>query len=102
MLATLRGIRPSQEQFSTEKHTLLIFNDSKVDVRTFSNFREAIAEYFELERSSDSETNVVLVAADDPESVRFGFKNYFSDAREFVRLMEEVLEWATSPTSITL
>ena len=48
-------------------------------------------EYFRLERESAEEIDVVLVAADDPESVRFGFKNYFSDAKDFVDYVTEAL-----------
>jgi putative GTP pyrophosphokinase len=73
-------------------HTLLIFDErtDNVDVKTFSDFRLAIAEYFRLERERADNTDVVLVAADDSESVRFGFKNYFSDAREFVGFMDQI------------
>lgn len=90
MIRTLRGIQPSQQEFDSSKHTLLIFDETtdKVEVKTFSDFRKAISEYFRLEREAADDRDVVLVAADDPESVRFGFKNYFSDAREFVDLMD--------------
>jgi putative GTP pyrophosphokinase len=92
MIRTLRGIQPSQQQFDTSRHTLLIFDETSENVKviTFSDFRKAIAEYFRLEREKIEGTDVVLVAADDPESVRFGFKNYFSDAKEFVAMMDKV------------
>lgn len=94
MMRTLRGIQPSQQEFDTSKHTLLLFdeNSDSISVLTFSDFRKAIAEYFRLEREKADGTDVVLVAADDPESVRFGFKNYFSDAKEFVALMDKVCD----------
>jgi len=88
MLRTLRGIRPSDADFRSQKHTLLIYKDDQEEVAviTFSNFRDAVSEYFRLER--ETADDIVLVAADDSESVRFGFKNYFSDAREFVSLID--------------
>jgi ppGpp synthetase/RelA/SpoT-type nucleotidyltranferase len=93
MLKTLQGIQPSQEKFDTSRNTLLIFNEENetVEVRTFFEFRKAIEAYFEIERTKSADTDVVLVAADDPDSVRFGFKNYFSDAREFVTLVSEAM-----------
>lgn len=94
MLKTLQGIQPSQEKFDTSRNTLLIFNEENetVEVRTFYEFRKAIEAYFEIERTKSPDTDVVLVAADDPDSVRFGFKNYFSDAREFVTLVSDAIE----------
>lgn len=93
MLATLDGIQPNDENFSSERNTLLIFNNEtgETDVLVFHNFRDAVQKYFTLERESAEEIDVVLVAADDPESVRFGFKNYFSDARDFVNYIQEAL-----------
>ena len=92
MLKTLRGIQPSQTAFDPSKHTILIFDEKtdNIEVLTFSDFRLAIAEYFRLEREKIEKTDIVLVAADDPDSVRFGFRNYFSDARDFVRLMDQI------------
>ncbi len=91
MLRTLRGIQPSDPEFKSSKHTLLIHTEdlleSSTQVRTYDTFKKAVSEYFRLERETNSD--VVLVAADDSESVRFGFKNYFSDATEFVRLIDE-------------
>jgi len=91
MLSTLAGIQPNDENFPDERNTLLIYNDEtgETEVLTFSIFRDAVREYFRLERETPDEIDVVLVAADDQESVRFGFKNYFSDARDFVDLMRE-------------
>lgn len=94
MLLTLEGIQPHDENFPSERNTLLIFDENidEVEVRTFSSFKDAVQEYFMLERQLDSEKDIVLVAADDPESVRFGFKNYFSDARDFVDYMRRAYD----------
>lgn len=90
MLNTLRGVQASEEAFDTSRNTLLIFDEARgeTEVRTYSDFRTAVKEYFELERTKEVDQDVVLVAADDAESVRFGFKNYFSDATEFVSLID--------------
>lgn len=91
MLQTLKGVQPSADEFEASRNTLLIFDENLdvVEVESFVDFRTAVSAYFELERTKGPTVDVVLVAADDPESVRFGFKNYFSDAREFVSLVEE-------------
>lgn len=91
MLGTLRGVQPSDQQFEENRHTLLIINQNTdaVEVLVYPDFRTAIGEYFKIEREKGNDIDVVLVAADDSESVRFGFKNYFSDAREFVTLVDE-------------
>lgn len=94
MLRTLEGVKPAQDDFEFDKHTLLIFNqqDQTTQVQSFKNFRDAVNEYFRIERQRDSNMDTVLVAADDGESVRFGFSNYFSDAREFVSLINRAIE----------
>jgi hypothetical protein len=43
---------------------------------------------FELEKEFP-DSDVVLVRADTSDDVRLAFRNYFSDARDFIRLMEE-------------
>jgi hypothetical protein len=35
------------------------------------------------------EYDIVLVKADTSDEVRLAFKNYFSDARDFIKLVEE-------------
>lgn len=96
MLRTLAGIQPSKSEFSYDRHTLLISGEREgepfIEIQTFSDFRKAVGVYFELERSKEQNVDVVLVAAEDAESVRFGFKNYFSDAREFVGLLQTALD----------
>jgi len=94
MLRTLRGVQPSEEAFGADRNTLLIFNEElgETEVKTFSDFRDAVRVYFELERTKAPETDIVLVAADDAQSVRFGFQNYFSDATEFVYLVEQACQ----------
>ncbi|WP_282127543.1 RelA/SpoT domain-containing protein [Roseobacter litoralis] len=93
MLSTLAGIQPNDENFPAERNTLLIFNNEtgETEVLVFQNFRDAVQNYFKLERESADGIDVVLVAADDPESVRYGFKNYFSDAKDFVNYIQDAL-----------
>lgn len=92
MLSTLERIQPHESKFDASKNTLLLFDEQneRTHVRVFDDFRQAVGEYFKAEKETDY--LAVLVAADDPESVRFGFKNYFSDAREFVSLMHGIIE----------
>jgi len=43
---------------------------------------------FELEREMP-DRDIVLVRADTGDEVRIAFRNYFSDARDFIKLVED-------------
>ena len=55
---------------------------------------EALRALFELEKQLP-ERDVVLVRADSSEDVRLAFRNYFSDAREFIKFIENGCEKLT-------
>jgi len=84
----LRALNASDRKVSKNKNTILIFADGKaLEVKTYRDATDALRALFELENQFP-ERDIVLVRADTSEEVRLAFKNYFSDARDFIRLVE--------------
>lgn len=89
LLRTLRGLNAANRVVSDRRNAILIFSDTgELEIRTFRDAPDALRALFELERSMP-ERDIVLVRADTSEEVRLAFRNYFSDARDFIRLLEE-------------
>ena len=57
-------------------------------MRTFRDATDALRTLFELEKEFP-DSDVVLVRADRSDDVRLAFRNYFSDAQDFIQLMDE-------------
>ncbi len=88
LMQTLRGLHEAKGDISDKKNTILMFTPSgDLTVRSFRDATDALHELFELEKEMP-DNDIVLVRADSSEEVRTAFRNYFSDAREFVRLMD--------------
>lgn len=88
LMQTLRGLHQAKSDISDKKNTILIFNPKgELTVYSFRDATDALRELFELEREMP-QNDIVLVRADSSDEVRTAFRNYFSDAREFVRLMD--------------
>ncbi|MBU6993501.1 MAG: RelA/SpoT domain-containing protein [Ferrovum myxofaciens] len=89
LLKTLRGLNAADKAVTERKNAILIFSGSReLDVRTFRDATDALRALFELEKEFP-DSDVVLVRADTSDDVRLAFRNYFSDARDFIQLMEE-------------
>ena len=56
-------------------------------MKAYRDATEALRALFELEKEHP-ERDIVLVRADTSDEVRLAFKNYFSDARDFIQLVE--------------
>jgi len=92
LLNMLRGLNAADTAVSTKRNTILIFDMSgNLDVRTFQDAPEALRTLFELEKEGAYQ-DIVLVKADTSEEVRFAFKNYFTDASDFIEMVEEGCE----------
>lgn len=88
LLNMLRGLNTASTEVSENRNSILIFHESSdLEVKTYRSATEALAALFELEKELPG-TDIVLVKADTSEEVRFAFKNYFSDARDFISLVE--------------
>lgn len=91
LLKTLSGLDEAKSEISSKKNVILMFSRTgELEIVPFRDATEAMRRLFELEREQP-ESDIVLVRADSGEEVRLAFRNYFSDAKDFLRLMEEAL-----------
>ncbi|WP_428160695.1 hypothetical protein [Desulfobacter sp.] len=65
--------------------------DGDLEIRTYKGATEALKALFQLEKEFPN-NDIVLVKADSSEEVRYAFKNYFTDAKDFIRLLEEACQ----------
>jgi putative GTP pyrophosphokinase len=83
----LHSINTVDSEISSKKNMILVFSaDGSLEVRAFRDSPEALRALFKLE-TEFPEKDVVLVRADTSEEIRIAFKNYFSDAKEFIELI---------------
>lgn len=88
LLRTLRGLNAANREVSAKRNAILIFSSiGTLEVRSFRDATDAIRALFVLERDMPDQ-DIVLVRADTSDEVRLAFRNYFSDARDFIRLLE--------------
>lgn len=89
LLNTLRGLNAADKAVTEQRNAILIFSGSReLEVRSFRDATDALRALFELEKLFP-DSDVVLVRADTSDEVRLAFKNYFSDAGDFISLVEE-------------
>ncbi len=88
LMSMLRGLRASKGEVSNNRNAILIFKDGNpLEVKYFRDATEALRSLFELEQAMP-DRDIVLVRADTSDEVRLAFKNYFSDAQDFVSLVD--------------
>lgn len=89
LLGTLRGLNLSEATLSKNRNKILIFSESgELETKMYRNATEALKALFQLERELPGK-DIVLVRADTSDDVRYAFKNYFSDAHDFIHLVED-------------
>ncbi|HBP1034176.1 (p)ppGpp synthetase [Pseudomonas aeruginosa] len=89
LVRILTGLNSSNTKGADGKNSILIFKeDGELEIKTYKDATDAIKELFKLEKEHP-ELDIVLVKADTSEEVRIAFKNYFSDAKDFLRLLTE-------------
>jgi hypothetical protein len=89
LLRMLRGLNATDRAVSAKRNAILIMSASgELEVRTFREAPDALRALFELERDMPDH-DIVLVRADTSDEVRIAFRNYFSDARDFIKLVED-------------
>lgn len=98
LLKTFANLRRAESRRrSVRQNTLLIFmfesadSESRLEIKTYDNINKAIEEYDRLEKELGDAADIVLVKGDSEEGIRDAFRNYFSDARAFVTLMERAI-----------
>lgn len=88
LIQTLSGLSQVKTDISEKRNTILNFaEDGSLHVKSFRDATDALRALFELEKQYP-QNDIVLVRADTSDEVRLAFRNYFSDAKEFVRLIE--------------
>jgi putative GTP pyrophosphokinase len=76
------------DNVSKNRNSILIFSQSgELEIRTYRDATEALRELFKLEKEHPGQ-DIVLVKVDTSEEVRVAFKNYFSDAKDVISLVE--------------
>lgn len=89
----LRGLNAADSQVSEKRNVILILSDSEnLEMKSYANATEAIRALFEMEQANPGK-DIVLVRADTSEDVREAFRNYFSDARQFIHLVDKGCEY---------
>lgn len=100
LLRTLRGLNAANGAVSDKRNAILIFSTTgELEVRAFRDAPDALRALFELERVLP-DRDIVLVRADTSDEVRLAFRNYFSDARDFIRLLESGCTKLVSPKQL--
>lgn len=88
LMNTLRGLNAADKAVTENKNSILIFSPAgDLEVRSYRDATDAVRALFELERKFPG-YDIVLVRADTSDEVRFAFRNYFSDAKQFIKFVE--------------
>lgn len=88
LIQALNGLSQVKTDISGKKNTILNFaEDGSLEIKSFRDATDALRALFDLENQFPK-NDIVLVRADTSDDVRTAFRNYFSDAREFIRLVE--------------
>ena len=86
LIRTLRGVEATEIVKSKKKNAILIFNNlNELVIKYYDSAPEAIKELFKLEKEMTG-SDIVLVRADNNDEIRLAYKNYFSDAHDFLSL----------------
>lgn len=92
LLSMLRGLNAADAEVSSNRNTILVFGGAgDLDIRTYRDATEALRSLFELEKERPGQ-DIVLVRADTSDEMRLAFRNYFTDARDFIRYIERGCE----------
>lgn len=91
VVTSIKSLRAATKVGRLEKNSVLYLTKRrKLYAQKYSSMPIAMKALKELENREDI-INVVLVGAQDPKHIKNAFRNYFSDAAEFVGLYEKAL-----------
>lgn len=91
LMNLLRSLNAADADVSANRNVILIFSEDELETKSYASATEALRVLFELEQANPGK-DIVLVRADTTDDVRTAFRNYFSDAREFIHLVESGCE----------
>ena len=92
LIQLLKGLNATNTETSNKKNAILIFKpNGELDVKTYKDATDALTALFSLEKEVTHD-DIVLVRANTSQEVREAYKNYFTDARDFIDLIENGCE----------
>lgn len=93
LMRMLRALNSAHNEVTEKKNIILIFGEPEegkippLEMKSYRDATDALRALFELEKQHVGK-DIVLVRADTSDEVRIAFKNYFSDAKEFIDLID--------------
>lgn len=98
MLRLLSEIRRTEGVLQLSNASILIFHYQKdlfaeehLEIRRYDSLNSAISEYNRLEQVYEDKADIVLVGSRSGDSIMSSYRNYFSDATEFIELIGDGL-----------
>jgi ppGpp synthetase/RelA/SpoT-type nucleotidyltranferase len=94
LMRMLRALNSASNEVTEKKNIILIFGEleggksAPLEMKSYRDATNALRALFELEKLHVGK-DVVLVRADTSDDVRIAFRNYFSDATEFIHLIDD-------------
>jgi putative GTP pyrophosphokinase len=95
LLRRLKGLKGASRKLKIRKNTILIFKSGNDDGKEemletlpFKSINDAMERYAILEKEMGGYADIVLVRGEDERSIRDTFKNYFTDAQDFISILE--------------
>ncbi|WP_156782809.1 nucleotidyltransferase family protein [Acidihalobacter yilgarnensis] len=89
LIRTLTGLNTAEAEATQNRNTILVFKpNGDLEVFSYRDSTEALDDLFRREKENP-DLDIVLVKADTSEEIRMAFKNYFSDAKDFVRFLTQ-------------
>lgn len=83
----------ANNEVTEKKNIILIFGEPEegkpppLEMKSYRDATDALRALFELEKQCVGK-DIVLVRADTSDELRIAFRNYFSDATEFIKLID--------------
>lgn len=93
-------LKRSEGGIDPTRSSILIFHyptedndfDERLEVRSYESVNAAIQDYNRLEIELAEAADIVLVGSRSGEAIKSAYRNYFSDAEEFIQLVREGAE----------
>lgn len=89
-LKTIKILQLNSQDIDFNNQNIILMHDEtqkKIFVRSFDSLPKARKEYFKLEENYGDSRDIVLVRTPSQDSLRQAYKNYFSDTKDFTRLI---------------
>jgi hypothetical protein len=88
LMNAMNNLRPIDEHIRSRQNYVLYFSDDDIiKVEPFESQVDAIARLFALEEAGIRDSPV-FVRADSIEALKTAYRNYFSDANDFIGLIQ--------------